>query len=112
MSTSDAGEPAGGKRIVIARNGPYRVQGNVPLVRKAQVVSEGGEPLTWRKEGDVETPAEYELCRCGQSGDKPFCDGTHRKVGFDGTETADTNLTETRAMKFPHGKHIIVKKDP
>jgi CDGSH-type Zn-finger protein len=100
-------------RIVIERNGPYVVEGDVPLVSKMQVVSEHGEPLTWRKEGTVDTPeGVYLLCRCGQSRNHPFCDFTHKRVAFDGTESADTGLTSARALRFPRGTGIIVKKDP
>jgi CDGSH-type Zn-finger protein len=103
---------ANGKRIVVIKNGPYSVEGDVLLVTKTQVVSEHGEPLTWQKDGAIAvSEAEYHLCRCGQSSNWPFCDGTHRKVDFDGTESADTGLTETRAMKFSLGTRIIVKKD-
>lgn len=103
-------------RIVIMPNGSYHVFGNIPLVHKTQVVSEYGEPLTWKKDYDypvenMEGQEFYALCRCGQSGHKPFCDGTHRKIGFEGTETAATNPTAVRSMPFPRGTHIIVKKD-
>jgi CDGSH-type Zn-finger protein len=101
------------RQIVIIKNGPYLVEGDVPLVIKTQVVSEYGEPLTWQTNGEIPvSEGEYRLCRCGQSGNPPFCDGIHRKIGFDGTETADTNITERRSFMFPYGTHIIVKKDP
>jgi CDGSH-type Zn-finger protein len=102
----------GQKRIVVTRNGPYIVEGGIPLVAKIQVVSEHGEPLSWHKQGEVAAiDGEYHLCRCGKSSDKPFCDGTHCRVNFDGTEAADTNLTEARAVSYPRGTGILVTKD-
>jgi CDGSH-type Zn-finger protein len=113
MPTDEASHTVKGKRIVVIKNGPYSVEGDVPLVIKTQVVSEYGEPLTWQKNGEIAvSEGEYHLCRCGQSSNQPFCNGTHRKVGFDGTESADTDATETRAMEYPRGTRIIVKKDP
>jgi CDGSH-type Zn-finger protein len=112
MAADEFAPTARNKRIVIVKNGPYVVQGNIPLVRKTQVVSELGEPLTWHKDGEIAVgPGEYRLCRCGQSSKRPFCDGTHRQVDFDGTETADTTTIDTRKTKIPRGTGIIVEKD-
>jgi len=100
-----------GKKIVVKPDGPYVVHGNVPLVRKTQIVSEYGEPLTWKKEATLATPETYALCRCGQSHEKPFCDGTHCEVDFDGTETADTGLTHERQVIYLGSTKIVVRQD-
>ncbi|MGD8624882.1 MAG: CDGSH iron-sulfur domain-containing protein [Anaerolineae bacterium] len=99
------------QKIVVRKDGPYEVHGNVPLVRKVPVVSEHGEPLTWQRGEEIEAGEVYELCRCGQSNDKPFCDNRHRKVGFDGTETADPGLTADRQVTYEGGQGIVVKRD-
>lgn len=107
------GHTAKQMRIMVIRNGPYVVEGNIPLVSKTQVVSEHGEPLTWQKDAILAAGEdEYHLCRCGQSSNKPFCDGSHRTTGFDGTETADRGSAAGRTMIIPGGKLIIVRKDP
>ncbi len=112
MAADESNHPAESKRILIIKNGPYVVKGDVPLVSKTQVVSEHGEPLTWRKDGEIAvSQGEYHLCRCGQSSKRPFCDGTHRKVDFDGTETAETSETGTRKLKMPRGTGIVVEKE-
>ncbi len=100
-------------RITISKNGSYCVKGPVPLVRKSQVVSEYGEPLTWHKEFVLETdPEEYYLCRCGNSQNFPFCDSTHRRVEFDGTETAESEDFYEQQYTFPGGTNLVVRKNP
>jgi CDGSH-type Zn-finger protein len=57
--------------ITPSENGPYIVTGPVRL----QDV-DGGE---------IEHPDPMAICRCGHSGNKPFCDGTHATIDFDGS---------------------------
>ena len=90
MAADESNHTDKNKQILIIRNGPYVVKGDVPLVSKIQVVSEHGEPLTWQKQGEIAVPSgEYHLCRCGKSGNLPFCDGTHRTCGFEGNQAAE-----------------------
>ena len=76
------------KTITVSKNGPYLVSGSVPLAFQTIGVNKGGESLEWIEGDSLPASAQYALCRCGQSKTKPFCDGTHAKIGFDGTETA------------------------
>jgi CDGSH-type Zn-finger protein len=99
------------RRIVVEEDGPYRVEGGIPLVKKTQVVSEYGEPLTWKTEGVIPTGEQYLLCRCGHSFSFPFCDDTHAEIGFDGSETAETNTFEDRKEVLPDGTGLVVKLD-
>lgn len=99
------------RKIVVQFDGPYRVEGEIPLVKKSQVVSEYGEPLAWKKEEDIPQPGTYYLCRCGHTHLKPFCDSTHCEIEFDGSETADTDTTADRQVVLPDGVGISVKKD-
>ncbi len=98
------------QKITVRPHGPYLVRGNIPLVRKSQVMTEYGEPIDWKMEGTLETSETYRLCRCGQSKSKPFCDNTHTLVAFDGFETADTGPISSREKEFK-GEKIVVKDD-
>lgn len=61
--------------IKVNDNGSYRITGEVELVDA---------------EGNVfATKKSFSLCRCGHSANKPFCDGTHRKIGFESAPRAE-----------------------
>jgi len=83
----NSGETTNGT-IQVLKDGPYLVSGGLPLGEEWIVTNEEGESLDYRGGKKYPVQAQYALCRCGQSGNKPFCDGTHKKASFDGTETA------------------------
>jgi CDGSH-type Zn-finger protein len=64
------------------------VSGGLPLTRQTIVTDSEGGSEKWRESETFPAKDSYALCRCGHSATKPFCDGTHKKIGFDGTETA------------------------
>jgi CDGSH-type Zn-finger protein len=75
-------------KIVVSKDGPYLVSPGIPM--SVQTIQPNKEGLSWEwVEGRrFKVEGEYALCRCGQSKNKPFCDESHLRVGFDGTETA------------------------
>ena len=56
--------------------GPYKVEGAI------EIVDGNGNVL------DLTGRDTVFLCRCGGSTNKPFCDGTHSKIGFHGAIAA------------------------
>lgn len=54
--------------VTVTQNGPYAVTGGIGLVDQTL--------------GDGASTEHYTLCRCGASKNKPFCDGSHWRIGF------------------------------
>ena len=82
-------------KIKVLKDGPYVVTGNVPLGEK--IIEPIENEYVFKDGRKFPLTEEYYLCRCGKSKDKPFCDGSHEKAGFKGTETASKDLFEDRA---------------
>jgi CDGSH-type Zn-finger protein len=92
-------------RIDVIEDGPYRVSGGVPLVRTAQVETGYGEPVDWEPDDPITTKTPgFDLCRCGNSSRRPFCDATHERVPFDGKEVADRGSYDERAYPYRGGQ--------
>jgi len=75
-------------KIKVTKDGPYIVSGKLPLVKEIIISDENGDSTGYERQKNYDCADEYALCRCGRSKNPPFCDGTHARVGFDGTETA------------------------
>lgn len=87
-------------RVVVSKDGPYIVSGSVPLAMHAIVTDAEGGSESWAEGKRFPARKNYALCRCGGSATKPFCDGTHAKTGFDGTETASREPYRDQAKRL------------
>ena len=57
-----------------------------------ELIGEDGQPI------DLTGKPAISLCRCGGSTNKPFCDGTHSKIGFQGAEQA---VAQAQKIELP-----------
>jgi 3-phenylpropionate/trans-cinnamate dioxygenase ferredoxin subunit len=65
--------------VLVKPNGPYVVSGDLSQIEIKDV---NGNKY------DISGKPAVALCRCGASVNKPFCDGTHSKIGFQAAEAA------------------------
>jgi CDGSH-type Zn-finger protein len=106
MATNSAHKHAGKgeeQKVVVSKNGPYLVSGNIPLYREIIVRDSEGVPINWKEGDKYSHEGSYALCRCGGSKNKPFCDGTHVEKKFNGTEIArnDEYLHRAERLRGP-----------
>jgi CDGSH-type Zn-finger protein len=97
MSKNQESKP----KIVPLPNGPlYLINDSEPRSID-NLVNHKGEPLS--------TVIGIALCRCGQSKNKPFCDGTHSTVGFTSDNAvSDTHVKDKRKNYVGNTSSIIV----
>ncbi len=102
-------------KIAVSKNGPYIVTGGVPLIAAEISKDHEGYCRKWREIKRYPFRERYALCRCGHSKNKPFCDGTHSKIRFEGKEAGDygpysegTNIIRGPALTLTDIKHLCV----
>ena len=66
-------------KIMARKNGPFRVEAPEGSI---ELVDADGHKY------DLTGKTNFALCRCGGSVNKPFCDGTHSRIGFQAAEAA------------------------
>ena len=76
----------GSMNIAVSKNGLYFVTGRILLIATEICIDEESYCRTRREVKRYPLRKRYAVYRCGHSGNKPFFDGTHAKIHFNGTQ--------------------------
>jgi CDGSH-type Zn-finger protein len=87
-------------KIKVSKDGPYLVTGGAPLSEQNVCVDTDDQCHGWKEGKRYPVQESYALCRCGHSQHKPYCDGSHAKVKFDGTEEANNVSYHEQALSI------------
>jgi CDGSH-type Zn-finger protein len=82
-------------KITVRKNGPYRVEAPEGAL---ELVDADGNKY------DLTGKTAFSLCRCGGSISKPFCDGSHSRIGFQAAEAAVKKVDQEGSL--PPGPKI------
>ena len=85
-------------KITVRPNGPYRVEAPEGAV---ELVDINGTKY------DLTGKPAFSLCRCGGSVTKPFCDGTHSKIGFQGAELAVKKTKNQLGLRLVSQRFVL-----
>lgn len=87
--------------VKVTKDGPYLVYGAPQITREIIMTDDNGTCMNYAQDKVFEIKTDpAAVCRCGMSKNSPFCDGTHIKEQFDGTETASFEPIINEAVRY------------
>ncbi|MDR1748342.1 MAG: CDGSH iron-sulfur domain-containing protein [Spirochaetaceae bacterium] len=93
--------------ILIEEEGPYLVFGTPPINQQIITMNSDGESWWYREGRSFDNKEPCALCRCGESHNKPFCDGHHTSADWDPVLTGPEKFDLKKAEMF-EGPMIVL----
>jgi len=91
--------------IIMEKNDKKAKKGVIEVTENGPFLVKGLDKFKNKEGEDILSKEVMPLCRCGQSEEKPFCDGTHFKVGFSGEK--DPSRQKDKIHRY-RGKNITI----